>query len=218
MKRRLTIVLLSALTAIILAGCAGTDVVLKYAPDSFQKIVDSDPSLITDTTATDHYYRLSADGETVLKISDDYSASGTDDIVMETPIKPFTDAGLDPSKLGEGYRASGDTLDLTADFGNGSGKQGTVTDSLFESAAANRRALTYHQALDHYGIKLTRGKFEWAKDYTVNDKDIVFVMQAQPLKDLGVDVEQISGWTFSTVQEADGSSVDVLLRPFDLKT
>ena len=53
--------------------------------------------------------------------------------------------------------------------------------------------LTYHQALDHYGIKLSAGKFEWAKDYTKNDKDIVFVIKAQPLKDMGVDVNHISG-------------------------
>ena len=71
--------------------------------------------------------------------------------------------------------------------------------------------------MDHYGIKLTGGKFEWAKDYTTNGKDLVFVLLAQPLKNLGVNVNQVNGWTFSSVQEADGGSIDVLLKPFDLK-
>ena len=76
--------------------------------------------------------------------------------------------------------------------------------------------LTYHQALDHYGIKLSAGKFEWAKDYTKNDKDIVFVIKAQPLKDMGVDVNHISGWTLTTVQNTDGSKAEVLLKAYDL--
>lgn len=217
MKIRLTLVLLFAIAAFVLAGCAGTDVVLKYAPDSFQKIVDSTPSLVIDNTATDYYYDLSADSETVLKISSDYSATGASDIVMVTPLKPFTDAGLDVSKLTDDYKISGDTLSLSTNFGNGSGKKDTVTDSLLESVKADRKALTYHQEMDHYGIKLTGGKFEWAKNYDANDKDIVFVLLAQPLKNLGVNVNQVNGWIFSSVQEADGSSVDVLLKPFDLK-
>jgi len=80
----------------------------------------------------------------------------------------------------------------------------------------DRSVLTYHTALDHYGIKLTNGKFEYAKDYTNNDKDIVFVLAADPLKAVGVDVQNVSGWVFKTMQNEDGSSIDVLLKPYDL--
>ena len=66
-------------------------------------------------------------------------------------------------------------------------------------------------------MKLTRGKFEWAKDYKTNDKDIVFVIAAKPLADIGVDVQNIEGWIFKTMDEPDGSKIDVLLKPYDLK-
>lgn len=216
MKKIIPIAALFALTVSILAGCTATDVVLKYSPDSFKNIVDKYLNLVTDNTLTDHYYYLTVDGETTLKISHDYELTGSDDILIETPLKPFVDAGLDVSKLGDGYKVANDMFYLTADYGNGAGMKDTITDSLFEGVTNNRSVLTYHQSLDHYGIKLTAGKFEWAKDYTTNDKDIVFVIKAQPLKDLGVDVNNISGWTFTTVQDADGSNVDVLLKAYDL--
>jgi len=216
MKHIITAAAGLTLTALVLTGCSSTDVVLKYSPGSFEDIVTSDPDLVTDNTETDHYYVLTVDGETSLKISNDYELTGSNDIILETPLKPFTDAGLDVSKLGDGYQVTDDTLCLTADYGSGTGTKDTVTDALFESAAYDRSVLTYHQALDHYGIKLTAGKFEWAKDYTDNDKDIVFVIKAQPLAELGVDVEQISGWSFTTMQDNDGSNVDVLLKAYDL--
>jgi hypothetical protein len=216
MKKILSIAAMLAISAALFAGCSSADVVLKYSPDSFKNIVNKYPTLITDNTLTDHYYYLTVDGETTLKISHDYSLTGTDDIVIETPLKPFVDAGLDVSKLGDGYKVNDDMFYLTADYGNGTGMKDSITDSLFESVKSDRSVLTYHQKLDHYGVKLTAGKFEWAKDYTTNDKDLVFVIKAQPLKDLGVDVNNISGWTFATVQDADGSNVDVLLKPYNL--
>lgn len=218
MKKIISIAALLALVLTILAGCSGTDVVLKYSPDSFKTIVEKYPRLVTDNTKTDHYYYLTVDGKTRLKISHDYSLTGSDDIMIETPLKPFTDVGLDVSKLGAGYKVSDNMLYLNADYGNGTGMKDTITDSLFDSVKSNRSVLTYHQKLDHYGIKLTAGKFEWAKDYTTNDKDIVFVIKAQPLKDLGVDVNNISGWIFTTVQDTDGSNVDVLLKAYNLNS
>ena len=217
MKKIISTAVLISLVAVLFIGCATADVVLKYSPGSFDSIIKKYPDLVTDNTLTDHYFYFTVDGETTLKISHDYDLTGTDDIMIETPLKPFTDAGLDVSKLGDGYKVADDMLYLTADYGKGTGMKNTVTDSLFESVAFNRSTLSYHQTLDHYGIILTKGKFEYAKDYTNNDLDIVFVIKAQPLADLGVDVQNIAGWTFKTMQEADGSDIDVLLKPYDLK-
>lgn len=216
MKKILSIAALLALAFTLLAGCSGTDVVLEYSPDSFKTIVEKYPSLVTDSTKTNHYYELTVDGETTLKISHDYVLTGSDDIMIETPLKPFTDAGLDVLKLGAGFKASDEMLSLTADYGKGTGMKDSMTDSLFDSVKSDRSVLTYHQKLDHYGIKLTAGKFEWAKDAAANDKDIVFVIKAQPLQDMGVNVNHISGWTFATVEENDGSNVDVLLKAYNL--
>ena len=96
--------------------------------------------------------------------------------------------------------------------------QNTITSSLFESVKADRSVLTYHADLDHYGIKLPAGKFEWAKDESTNDKDIVFVIAAQPLADLGVDVKNVSGWIFKTMKDDAGKDFDVLLKPFSLES
>ena len=216
MKKIMAVSALVISLAVLTAACSGADVVRKYSPGSFTKIVAAYPDLVTDTTKTDHYFSLTVDGQTMLKISHDYSLTGANDIMIVTPLKPFTDAGLDPAKLGDGYAVSGDVFELTADYGNGTGMKDTVTDSLFDSVTHDRSVLTYHTALDHYGIKLTNGKFEYAKDYTNNDKDIVFVLAADPLKAVGVDVQNVSGWVFKTMQNEDGSSIDVLLKPYDL--
>lgn len=216
MKKLIPITLALVLAAVLLAGCAATDVILKYSPSSMDKIVEKFPTLVTDNTKIDHYFTLSSDGETVLKVSSDFSLTGAEDVVIQTPLKPFVDAGLDPAKLGAGYRADEASLYLVADFGAGTGAQSTITNALFESVKANRAVLTYHADLDHYGIQLPAGKFEWAKDESSNDKDIVFAIAARPLADLGVDVQNIEGWVFKTMKDDAGNDLDVLLKPYSL--
>ncbi len=218
MKKILTIALALALVAIVLTGCATADVILKYSPSSLDKIVEKFPTLVTDNTETDHYFYLSVDGETTLKVSHEFDMTDAEDVVIQTPLQPFVDAGLDPATLGAGYRTDDTSLFLVADFGAGSGKQDTVTSSVFESVKANRSVLTYHADLDHYGIALPAGKFEWAKDDTANDKDIVFVIAAKPLADLGVDVQNIEGWVFKTMKDDAGKDFDVLLKPYSLES
>ena len=216
MKRIIPVSLALALVAILVTGCAATDVILKYSPASLDTIVAKFPNIVSDATQTDHYFNLSVDGETTLKVSNDFSLTGAEDLVIQTPLKPFLDAGLDPAKLGAGYRTDDASLYLVADFGAGTGMQSTITSSLFESAKADRSVLTYHADLDHYGIQLPAGKIEWAKDESTNDKDIVFVIAAKPLADLGVDVQKVDGWLFKTMKDDAGRDFDVLLKPFTL--
>ena len=217
MKKILISLLTVAAAGAVFAGCAATDVVLKYSGSSLDAIVEAFPSIVTERTESDPYYAISADGGTTLLVSGDYSRTGNEDIAIRTPLKPFTDAGLDTAKLDEGFRADEDTLYVTADYGEGTGKQGSVTDAVLNSVNADRRALTYHMELDHFGIALPGGKIEWAKDYKSNDKDIVFVIAAKPLADIGVDVQNIDGWVFKTMQDENGDDIDVLLKPYDLQ-
>ncbi|HEX3018034.1 MAG TPA: hypothetical protein VHP31_09305 [Caproicibacter sp.] len=214
MKKILTAVSAIAAATVLFAGCATTDVVQKYSKQSFSDILKADPSLVSDGKNND--YILTVDGKTRLTVSRDYSKS-EEDIVLSTPIQPFVNAGLDVSKLSKGYKADGTTLSLVTNFGKGTGKKDTPEQALFESVTADRKALTYHQALDHYGIVLNGGKFEFAKDYTKNDKDIVFAITAKPLRDLGVDVQKVEGWAFKTMKDESGKNVDLLLKPYNLK-
>lgn len=214
MKKIITAAISLVLAAALFTGCASTDVVLKYSQESFANIMKAYPTLVTETK--DNYYSLTVDKETLLKVSRDYSAS-EEDIVLSTPIQPFIKAGLDVTKLGKGYKTDDANLYLVTDFGKGTGAKSTVEQALFESVTADRKALTYHQELDHYGVVLNGGKFEFAKDYTKNDKDLVFVIAAKPLRDIGVNVQKIDGWVFKTMKDESGKDVDVLLKPYDLK-
>jgi copper chaperone CopZ len=80
----------------------------------------------------------------------------------------------------------------------------------------------YHGALDHYGVSLGDGNlFEWAKDMSANDKDIVFVLNPAPFIAAGVDPNKVDGWAFAKVTVDDENDkpieVDKLLKPFNLK-
>ena len=195
-------------TAALLGACGEADVVLKYSRESLDKLVGEFPDI---TAGTDNGYAFTVDDETVLRVSGDYSA-GEDDIVLSTPLKPFTDAGMDVSKLGEGLSTDKKTLYVTTDFGDAADKLSSATDALFAAATAKRDALTYHAALDHYGITLAAGKFEFAKDYKTNDKDIVFVLKSEAIANTGADINSIEGWAFVTMD--DGAKV--LVKPYDL--
>lgn len=217
MKKRFFTVpaLLLALT-VFLASCGSTDVVLNYSPGSLNDILDANPKLVTDNTEETHYYDFTVDGQTTLKISHDYSMTGDEDLAIVTPLAPFVAAGLDLDKLGDGYRADENWFYVTGSYGDGTGLKDNVTDSVFESVTFDRSNLTYHEDLDHYGIVLQNGKFEYAKDAEANDKDIVFVLAADPLAALGVDVNNVEGWIFMTMDNPDGTTIDVLLKPYDL--
>ncbi|MDR3271074.1 MAG: hypothetical protein LBT32_06180, partial [Peptococcaceae bacterium] len=91
-----------------------------------------------------------------------------------------------------------------------------------------RTAIGYHTSLDHYNVNLGDGNlFEWAKDLRTNgtsqedqDKDIVFVLNPEPLIAAGVNPEQIAGWAYAQVTvDVDGKPTEVwkLLKPFNLQ-
>lgn len=214
MKKTMAAILAVTSAAVLLAGCSSADVVRKYSQESFANIISTHPSLVTEDK--DNEYVLTVDKETLLKISRDYSASD-EDIVLSTPIQPFLKAGLVETRLGKGYKSDDANLYLVTDFGSGKGESATPQQALFEAVDFDRSALTYHEELDHYGVVLNGGKFEFAKDYKTNDKDLVFAIAAKPLRDIGVDVNKVDGWTFKTMKDETGKDVDLLLKPYNLK-
>lgn len=252
MKKYISLTLALIVIAALLVGCTKGDKVLKAGQDSFAGIIKAYPVIIKDNTKED-YISLSVDGVTSLKISRDYSLTDEEDILIETPLKPFIDAGLDVSKLTDGYKAQDEKLYLIGDYGNGTGTKETAQDSLFESAAYDRTMLTYHRDLDYcgistrgnekdsfvsrilnkifgdtamlsdpngldrFGIRISKSKFEYAKNYAKNDKDIVFMIEAKPLVAFGVDVHHVDGWIFTTMEDLDCNDTDVLLKTYDLQ-
>jgi hypothetical protein len=179
-------------------------------------------------------WSLAAPDDTVRFIwSADYSKSPLHDVMLELDAQPFLDAGLDTSNLPDnivfyegdamgkmgskmlmvGTKLGDDELKYSSDL--------TPLASYEQIVDKYRDTIGYHTALDHYGVSLGDGNmFEWAKDMSTNDKDIVFVLNPQPFIDAGVDVDAIEGWVFAKVPvDVDGkpTEVDKLLKPLDLK-
>jgi hypothetical protein len=141
---------------------------------------------------------------------------------------PFVNAGLDLSKLPDdmkgmledrgklmlGKKLSDKPLEYDGEI--------TPLSSFEQIVKLDRESIGYHSALDHYGITVAEGSlFEWAKDMSKNDKDIVFVVDPKMFIDAGVDPAKVEGWTYAKVplEDARGRKFEAekFLKPFDLK-
>lgn len=213
------------------------DVVGKQSIASFEEVL----TIIPDNVKTDEEnagWSLWAPDQSVRFIwSGDYSKSPLYDVMLEFDARPFLDAGLEPAKLPEAYVFYGEEAmgDKLLKVGRKLGKdqlaykgEATALGAYEQLVNKYRSEINYHAAMDHYGVKLSDGNlFEWAKDMELNaadgsnqEKDIVFVLNPEPLVAAGLDPEQVEGWTYTQVPvEEDGKMVQVwkLLKAFDLK-
>lgn len=191
---------------VFIAGCASTDVVKREAKSSFDMILDL-PSI--ESSIMDGYAHIIITEGYHLDLSLN-PESTSQDVIMVVPIGPFLTAGLDITKLPSTMEVKDDMLLITFDGiqGSSASDASSQMDSLLTN---NRSLLGYHAELDHFGIALGNHKFEWAKDLTTNDKDVVFILNAEILRAAGVNVETVDGWLFTTMDD-----MDLLLKPFDL--
>lgn len=233
-------ILTGAATLISLTACAQLDVVGKQSITSFSAVLDT----VGDNVEADELnagWSLKAPDDSVRFIwSEDYSKSPLHDVMLEFDAQPFLDAGLDTNKLPDNYAFyEGETMGSMGSkmlmVGTKLGKDQfkyngdpTPLASYEQIVGKYRDSINYHTTLDHYGVKLGDGNmFEWAKDMKTNsydnsvqDKDIVFVLNPEPLIAAGVDPEKVEGWTYAQVPiEENGKTTQVwkLLKPFDLK-
>jgi hypothetical protein len=150
------------------------------------------------------------------------------DVFLCFDAEPFIKAGLDveklPSEMKEmlddrgkimlGRKLSKEELKYDGDI--------TPMSSFEQIVKLDREAVGYHSALDHYGVTIADGSlFEWAKDMSKNDKDIVFVVDPKILIDSGVDPSKVEGWVYTKVPLEDSRGrrfeAEKFLRPFDLQ-
>lgn len=213
-----------AVAMLALVGCKQLDVVGSQSVASFEAVLKAVPNKVQ-PDEMNAGWSLSAPDDAVRFIwSEDYSKSPLHDVMLEFDAKPFLDAGLDTGKLPENIQYYEDKLMVGTKLGNDALKySGEVTPLAAYEQIVNlyRGSIGYHTALDHYGVKLENGNmFEWAKDMSKNDKDIVFVLNPEPLVAAGVDPNAVEGWVFAKVpMEEDGKTIEVekLLKPFDLQ-
>jgi hypothetical protein len=226
-----------AVVALAATGCAQTDVVAKFANQSFKATIEASKDYAAYIKEEEAWALASPAGDGVL-FSTDFSRNSTSggmadmdkpDVEFVFDATPFIAAGLDISRLPmeDGIKYEFEDGTFMYHFELGDDKFPATAAASFEATFAEivktqRSRIGYHAALDHYGIALGNGNmFEWAKDLTKNDKDIVWVLNPEPFIQAGVDPAKISGWVFAKVETMDSAGkkilVDKLLKPFNLE-
>ena len=223
MKKKSILIPVLLVATVIFAGCTSQlDVVADKSISSFESVINELP---IEADSEDSSWILTApDNSAKFLWSKDFSSTTDYDVKLELDSQPFINAGLDISKLPEGA-IYGDKIILGTDLSDEKSTyngEATPLDSYNKIVEKSRDNRGYHAALDHYGIDLENGNmFEWAKDISTNDKDIVFVLNPQMFIDAGVNPQEVEGWVFAKVEtmDKDGKKIEVdkFLKPFDLK-
>jgi hypothetical protein len=206
------------------SACSQLDVVGKDSKNSFNAVLNAMPGNV-EADAANTGWSLSAPDSAVRFIwSQDYSRSPRYDVMLEFDAEPFIDAGLDTGRLPGDIIFNAGKLIVGAKLGNNQLKySGNATPFASYEQIVNlyRRSIGYHMAMDHYGVSIGDGNmFEWAKDMSTNDKDIVFVLNPEPFIRAGVNPDSVKGWAFAKVPvDVDGkpAEVDKFLKPFNLQ-
>jgi hypothetical protein len=213
--RLIAAVAASLAIAAIFAACSSLDVVGKDSARAFGDVLGA---LSSEGGEEGIHYLVAPDGEARFSWGEEGASIAVD-------AAPFVAAGLDLSKL---QNAGDGEIVFAADYGLDIIGSTDPAEAFSQLVSKHRDILNYHSSLDHYGAKLGGGNmFEWAKDMKTNgydnsaqDKDIVFVLNPEPLIAAGADPERIAGWTYAQVPiEENGKTEQVwkLLKPFDLK-
>jgi hypothetical protein len=213
-------------------SCTATDVVAKVANTSFKAVADASGNRVAWSSSDETWSLSSPAGDEVL-FSADFArngvASGPADVQFRFDAAPFIAAGLLienlPQATGITYELKDGRFLLRFELGTEtfeSGAQKSLEATFAQIVKTQRDRIGYHAALAHYGIELGNGNmFEWAKDLSKNDKDIVWVLNPEPFIRAGVDPAKIEGWVFAKVETMDEAGktvfVDKLLKPFDIK-
>ena len=224
MKKKLILITLTIAALFSLSACGGTDVVGDQSVKSFEAVLAAMPNNVSEDEINGGWAITSPDGNDKFIWSKDFSASAPHDVMLEFDVKPFVDAGLDVNRLPSGM-VIGDKIMVGTALGEEElsyDGDATPLDSYKKIVELKREQIKYHEALDHYGIDIGEGNmFEWAKDLSTNDKDIVFVLNPELYINAGVDPAKVEGWIFAkvSVMDEDGKPIEVdkFLKPFDIK-
>lgn len=215
-----TLLILVALIGLVSVGCQKTDVVVTSGLKSFEALA-AVPALNTQVNA-DGYVTLTAPNGESVSLTTKPEASDKD-LLLTLDLAPFVAAGLDITKLPEGYSTNDNQLIIASEFTDKAYSKAAndAVTALNGLIAAQRDRFGYHEALDHYGIGFGNGNmFEWAKDMAKNDKDYVFVLEPTLLAEAGLNPETVEGWLYADVEvkgdNGQKQTVKKLLKPFDL--
>jgi hypothetical protein len=221
---KITGTIILSLAALAGISCGQLDVVGADSVKSFDKVLQRASQAVSPDNLNGGWSLAAPDGSARFIWSRDYAASPLYDVMIEFSAAPFIAAGLDPEKLPENFTFREGKIMVGTKLGGETLRyQGEATPlaSYEQIVKLKRDAIGYHGALDHYGVSLGGGNlFEWAKDMSTNDKDMVFVLDPEPFLKAGTDPARISGWVFAkvTVDDENGKPIEVdkILKPFNL--
>ncbi len=224
MKKRMILSIMICSVLFGLAACGKLDVIGDQSEKSFEEILNAMREKVSSDDSLGSWSLKAPDEEARFVWTKDFSET-TIDAMLEIEAQPFIEAGLDISKLPQ-EMVSGDKIIISTDLGNENVTyvgEASPLDSYKKLVKNYRDSITYHTALDHFGVALGNGNmFEWAKDMKTNDKDIVFVLNPQPFLNAGVDPSKLESWVFAKVETMDEKGnkleVDKFLKPFDLES
>jgi hypothetical protein len=207
-----------ALTS-LLAGCAATDVVAKYAASSFEIMARA-----MDASIEESYLVIRSPTEDLFALAQDLS--GNVDAFLSVDAAPFLATGLDPARLPAGPESSWAVEDgrLVGRFDlapSGNAVGGDPKALMAALASAARGKIGYHAQMGHYGVMLDNNAMvEWAADARKNDKDWVLIIDPELVVAAEGNPAAVEGWILAMVpvDGPDGKMVEVqkLLRPFDI--
>jgi len=224
MKKTVKVTALFALLVITVFSCSKLDVVGNDSVRAFNDLLKNAPQLVSEDKVNGGWSISAPDKSARFIWSKNFAESPVFDVMMEFAAAPFIAAGLDPSKLPDNFIFRDGMLTVGTKLGNErlsyKGEASPLA-SYEQIVKLKRGSIGYHGELDHYGISLGDGNmFEWAKNLSTNDKDIVFVLNPDPFIAAGTDPARIDGWVFAkvTVDDANGKpvQVDKILKPFNL--
>jgi hypothetical protein len=219
----------AGLCVALLTSCGALDQVANTSVKSFQAMLAALPESARQTDGGIDFtqWTLSAPDKTAtFTWNDDVNSPQGITVQLVFSGAPFTNAGLDAGRLNlPGAVIKDGVFNITANFavtGKAATAPGTALGAYEVITKAARKRIGYHAALDHFGVDLGGGNmFEWAKDLSTNDKDIVFVLNPEPFIAAGVDPARVEGWVFAKVTVMDERNrkveVDKLLKPFNLR-
>lgn len=213
-----------AMLLLAAASCSKLDVVGKESTKSFEAVLNTVGDKVTTDDMTGGWMLPAPDDSAAFIWAPDYSTSGLHDVMLVYDMQPFIDAGLSVEKLPESFTIIEDKIMVGTKLGSDVLKySGNPTPLASYEHIVNlyRDIIGYHTALDHFGVTVADGTmFEWAKDMSKNDKDIVFVLNPEPLIEAGVNPDAVEGWVYAKVPvEMNGKATEVykFLKPFDLQ-
>jgi hypothetical protein len=215
---------LFALLVVSAVSCGKLDVVGSDSVRSFDALLQNSPRLVSEDTANGGWSFAAPDNNVRFIWSRNFAESPLFDVMLEINAAPFIAAGLEPSRLPDDFIFRDGKLIVGTKLGTERLRydgEAAPLSSYQQIVKLKRGSIGYHGAMEHYGVSLGDGNvFEWAKDLSTNDKDIVFVLNPEPFIRAGVDPNSIEGWVFTKVPMEDESGrmieADKIVKSFDL--